>query len=81
MCGVDCYSLKYETWDVVTPSRKAASLESRNTIFAKLCGTRLSRSSYGVFAIITGYTWLLRGAHGNLPVSTTYGPVTATSTP
>ena len=39
-------------------------------------GTWLHRGSYGVFVAITGSMWMLPDAHGNLPVSATYNPVT-----
>ena len=47
----------------ITPSRNDVTLL-----------TGLSRGSYGVSVALAGSTWLLRGAHDNLPVSATYRP-------
>ena len=46
-------------------------------IFQKWSTMWLYPGSYGVCVVITGFTWLLWGKHGNLPVSVMYDPVTA----
>ena len=45
---------------------KVSPKEPRKTIFAKLGGTWLSRDSYGVYVVVTGSTWLLRGLYPDL---------------
>ena len=44
---------------------KARPVRACKTIFAKWCGTFLSRGSYGVYAAVTGTSWLLRGLHAS----------------